>query len=41
MSRILFTHNNLIISFPRVSGDEPLIMCVVRHMLVFSPREWG
>ena len=28
-------------SFPRVSGDEPLIMCVVRHITGFSPRERG
>ena len=28
-------------SFPRVSGDEPVLMGVVRSFVVFSPRERG
>ena len=28
-------------SFPRVSGDEPVLMGVERFLVVFSPRERG
>ena len=27
--------------FPRVSGDEPLIVFAPPHVLMFSPRERG
>ena len=28
-------------SFPRVSGDEPVLMGTLRFLVVFSPRERG
>ena len=41
MSRGLEGRLSAFEGFPRVSGDEPLIICVVRHIIVFSPRERG
>ena len=41
MSPLLLTWLSLLMSFPRVSGDEP---CYQRHnliLLTFSPRERG
>ena len=29
------------VSFPRVSGDEPLVLGPARALLSFSPRERG
>ena len=31
----------LIVCFPRVSGDEPVLLAVVAVIVSFSPRERG
>ena len=41
MSRKRFDNELLILSFPRVSGDEPLKIISVVSSLAFSPRERG
>ena len=41
MSPIWKTAATLIISFPRVSGDEPSSLLSVYPDQRFSPREWG
>ena len=41
MSPPTFMRDLTQISFPRVSGDEPLIDVAAGLLREFSPREWG
>ena len=41
MSPWCWMTGRLFARFPRVSGDEPVLMGVVRSFVVFSPRERG
>ena len=41
MSPRMLTARSVTLSFPRVSGDEPVFMIVVVATLTFSPRERG
>ena len=41
MSRAFLAHVEAEISFPRVSGDEPVLKNVLESLDRFSPRERG
>ena len=41
MSPVAHPERTKTMSFPRVSGDEPVTQAVARDVLGFSPRERG
>ena len=41
MSPVRIPYGWFVLSFPRVSGDEPFIKAPVNAMMAFSPRERG
>ena len=41
MSRIGLQAEEELVRFPRVSGDEPVLLAVVAVVVSFSPRERG
>ena len=41
MIPFVWNHSTTTESFPRVSGDEPVVRVLVALVLLFSPRERG